>query len=146
MDIGGRKKACEATACDAPQGIKAYCRGARVIFGSRESRDRILLMCMAGFATYALFNFLAMLFYPGGTAIDAGRSGYSFFGNFFSDLGMAKTYSGEPKPLSLFLFSSALVLIGVVLIVFFVLMAGYFSESKLERYSSRIGSLPSGSG
>jgi len=108
---------------------------------SRKLKDRILLMSMVGFAIYALFNVLAMLFYPGGTSINKESIGYSFFENFFSDLGMVWTYSGESKPLSLFLFASALILIGVVLIIFFVLMSGYFNGSKLERYSSRIGSV-----
>jgi hypothetical protein len=81
-----------------------------------------------------------MVFYPGGTSIDYDRVGYSFFENFFSDLGMVRTYSGEPNKLSQFLFASALVLVGIVLIVFFLLIVSYFNESKLERNSSRIGS------
>lgn len=107
---------------------------------SRKWRERILLICMEGFAIYALFNILAMIYYPGGTSVDKVRVGYSFFENFFSDLGMVRTYAGEPKTLSLFLFASALVLIGIVLIIFFILMSGYFNGSKLERYASRIGS------
>lgn len=111
---------------------------------SSKWKERILLICMEGFAIYALFNILAMIYYPGGTSVYKERVGYSFFENFFSDLGMVRTYSGEPKTLSLFLFISALVLIGIVLIIFFILMSGYFNGSKLERYSSRIGSAAGG--
>jgi hypothetical protein len=111
-----------------------------MVTASQKLKDRILLMCIVGFAIYALFNVLAMLFYPGGTSTNKESIGYSFFENFFSDLGMIQTYYGESKPLSLFLFASALILIGVVLIVFFVLMSGYFNGSLLERYSSMIGS------
>jgi hypothetical protein len=107
---------------------------------SSKWKERILRGCIVGFVIYALFNILAMVLYPGGTSIDSDRVGYSFFENFFSDLGMAKTYSGEPNSLSQLLFASALVLVGIVLIIFFLLMVGYFNESKLEKNSSRIGS------
>jgi hypothetical protein len=96
--------------------------------------------CIGAFVTYAILNILAMVFYPGGTSIDRYKIGYSFFENFFSDLGMARTYSGEPKALSLWLFASALVLVGIALIIFFPLLASCFSTSGIERTSSRIGS------
>ena len=86
---------------------------------SSKQKERILLGCIVGFVIYALFNILAMVFYPGGTSIDRDRIGYSFFENFFSDLGMVRTYSGEPNPLSRLLFASALILVGIVLITFF---------------------------
>ena len=103
-------------------------------------KERILQACIVGFVIYALFNILAMVYYPGGTSIDNNRVGYSFFENFFSDLGMVRTYSGESNALSQFLFASALILVGIVLIIFFLLMVSYFNESKPERISSRIGS------
>jgi hypothetical protein len=108
---------------------------------SNELRERILRVCIVVFVIYALFNILAMVFYPGGTSIDRDRIGYSFFENFFSDLGMARTYSGEPNTLSQLLFASALVLVGIALIIFFLLLASCFNETKLERNSSRIGSI-----
>jgi magnesium-transporting ATPase (P-type) len=107
---------------------------------SSKQKDRILLGCIAGYVIYALLNILAMVFYPGGTSIDRDRIAYSFFENFFSDLGMARTYSGEPNTLSRLLFTSALILVGIVLIAFFLLLVSYFNETKLEMNSSRIGS------
>ncbi len=107
---------------------------------SRKWKKRVLGGCIVGFVIYALFNILAMVFYPGGTSIDRDRIGYSFFENFFSDLGMGRSYSGEPNALSQLLFASALVLVGIVLIIFFILIASYFNASKQERISSRIGS------
>ena len=107
---------------------------------SRKQKDKILLGCIVGYVIYALFNILAMVFYPGGTSIDRDTIGYSFLDNFFSDLGMARTYSGEPNTLSRFLFASALILVGMVLIAFFLLLASYFYETRLEMNSSRIGS------
>jgi hypothetical protein len=106
----------------------------------RKWKDGILLACVAGFVIYALLNILAMVYYPGGTSIDNDRVGYSFFENFFSDLGMARTYSGEFNVLSRLLFASALILVGLVLIIFFFLILNYFNLSRLARNSSRIGS------
>ena len=36
---------------------------------------------------FVLFNFFAMIFYPGGTLNDPNTTGYTFTENFFSDLG-----------------------------------------------------------
>ena len=104
-------------------------------------KERILSACIVGFVIYALFNILAMVYYPGGISIDNDRVGYSFFENFFSDLGMVRTYSGESNRLSQLLFATALILVGVVLIIFFLLIVSYFNESKPERISSQIGSV-----
>jgi hypothetical protein len=108
---------------------------------SSELKRKILTFCMIGFAIYTVFNILAMLSYPGGTSSDEGKLGYSFFDNFFSDLGMINTYAGEPNTLSLLLFASALVLIGVVLILLFLVLLSYFRNSTAERNSSKIGTL-----
>ena len=107
---------------------------------STRSKEKILATCIVGSAVYGLFNILAMIFYPGGTSSDKDRIGYSFFENFFSDLGMVRTYGGESNTLSLLLFASALILIGILLVLFFAVFASYFGGSSLERYSSRIGS------
>jgi hypothetical membrane protein len=82
-----------------------------------------------------------MLLYPGGTVIDPDGQGYSFLENFFSDLGMAHTYGGEAKVLSLILFGSALVLIGVAFVLFFAVMPSIFTDTRLERATSRLGSV-----
>ena len=108
---------------------------------SGKWKEWILPCCIAGFAIYALLNILAMLFYPGGTSTEPHKMGYSFFENFFSDLGMTRTYAGEPNTLAQGLFSSALILVGIVLILFFLLLLSSFNESKPERISGRISSV-----
>lgn len=109
--------------------------------GSHRWKRGILIFCLACFAVYALFNPLAMLLYPGGTSTDQDAEGYSFLKNFFSDLGMVRTYGGEPKAFSLVLFASAMVLIGIAFVLFFAIMPGYFIKTRLERVASRIGSV-----
>jgi hypothetical protein len=82
-----------------------------------------------------------MVLYPGGTLADQDAAGYSFLENFFSDLGMARTYAGEAKVLSLMLFASALALIGIAFVLFFAMMPSIFTETRLERVASRLGSI-----
>jgi hypothetical protein len=108
---------------------------------SHRWKRGILTFCLACFAVYAFLNPLAMLLYPGGTSTDQEAEGYSFLENFFSDLGMVHTYGGEPKTLSLVLFASALVLIGIAFVLFFTVMPSYFIKTRLERVASRIGSV-----
>jgi hypothetical protein len=104
-------------------------------------KRRILVFCLAGLAVHALFDPLAMVLYPGGTSIDEDAEGYSFFENFYSDLGMAQTYGGEANTLSLLLWASVNALNGIALVFFSVIMPSYFTGTRLERFSSRVGSI-----
>lgn len=108
--------------------------------GQRCRMERVLWFCLACSAVYVVFNPLAMLFYPGGTSTDHDAEGYSLLGNFFSDLGMVHTYSGEAKLLSLVLFASALALIGIAFVLFFLVIPGTFTGTRVEWVASRLGS------
>jgi hypothetical protein len=108
---------------------------------SREVKRKLLILCLIGFALYGILNVLAMIVYPGGTSSDAEKRGYSFLENFFSDLGMVRTYAGEPNTLSSSLFASALVLVGLVLILFFLLLSTYFPKPSLGKNLSRAGTI-----
>lgn len=108
---------------------------------SIDVKNRLLILCLVGFAAYGILNILAMIFYPGGTFNNADRTGYAFLENFFSDLGMVKTYSGEPNTLSFFLFASALILVGFVLILFFLLLSTFFPEPLMRVNLSKAGSI-----
>jgi hypothetical membrane protein len=108
---------------------------------SREMKRKLLILCLIGFAFYGILNVLAMIFYPGGTSSDAEKTGYSFLENFFSDLGMVRTYTGEPNTLSSSLFASALVLVGLVLMLFFLLWSTDFPEPLSGKNLSRAGTI-----
>ena len=108
---------------------------------SPRIKKNIILACIAGSAVYVLFNILAMFLYPGGTSIDKNKIGYSFYENFFSDLGMVMTYDGESNRISRLLFVSALILIGILIILFFIVFVSLFIESKLDKYLSRTVSI-----
>ena len=69
-------------------------------------------------AQFVVLTIAAMLAYPGGNAQDAGAKGYSFFENFFSDLGQTWVLYGgahTPNRVSWPLFVVALVTVGLAL-------------------------------
>jgi hypothetical protein len=94
---------------------------------------------------FFLMTAVAMLLYPGGTYLDPTTHGYSFFANFFSDLGATRTPSGAPNRLSMILFTSALTIVGIGLGVFFIALAQFFRDSKssllLPRTAALLGSV-----
>jgi hypothetical membrane protein len=67
-------------------------------------RTRIFDLVVAGCLGFIVLTALAMLVYPGGTASDATTRGYSFFTNFFSDLGRTQARNGEPNTMAASLF------------------------------------------
>ena len=75
---------------------------------------------------FIVLTALAMLLYPGGSQADHTSRGYSFFGNFFSDLGLTVTASGARNIPSFVLFVVALTLAGLGLVWFFVAAPSLF--------------------
>jgi hypothetical protein len=86
------------------------------------------------FVVFACIVFLvsttaAMAFYPGGTAGDPSTQGYSFFFNFFSDLGRTNARSGTPNPVGAILFSLGLGFGGAGLVLFSIAFTRFFRRS-----------------
>lgn len=71
---------------------------------------------------------VAMILYPGGRVGDHESLGYSFFTNFFSDLGQTTTYGGHANYPSLVLFCVALLATGIAAGLFFVAFSGLFER------------------
>jgi len=89
----------------------------------------------AGFAT--VLTGIAMLVYPGGTALDPSSRGYSFFQNFFSDLGSTVAYDGRPNSLGSSLFAVSL---GILVLAFGGCLAAFvklYSGSPVSRFLAR---------
>jgi len=61
---------------------------------------------------------IAMLFFPGGTMLDHHTKGYSFFNNFFSELGRWRTHTGETKWISFIGFEIALIFHSIAMFIF----------------------------
>lgn len=59
-----------------------------------------------------------MIYFPGGTILDHYTKGYSFFNNFFSELGRWRTHLGETKWISFYCFELALIFHSVAMLVF----------------------------
>ena len=90
---------------------------------------------------FVLFNFFAMIFYPGGTINDPNTIGYTFTENFFSDLGNSISYSGKSNTISFILFNFSLSLCGLTFIILFYLIKPAFNPSLLTFLATLFGVL-----
>ncbi len=78
---------------------------------------------LAGLLRYAAVQFIvlsvcAMVAYAGGTWWDPDSPRYRFTGNFLSDLGMTRAFSGHSNHVSCALFAVALFTVGLALVAF----------------------------
>jgi len=91
----------------------------------RFSFQFVIAACLG----FLLLTAIAMVTYHGGTLLNHGEAHYSFFGNFFSDLGRDRTYEGRPNSIPQALFEIALTAIGFAQIVFFLAFSRLFPAS-----------------
>ena len=56
-------------------------------------REKAFLFGMLSPVVYFIFMHVAMLFYAGGTMLNPNAPGYSYWANFYTDLGRACGYS-----------------------------------------------------
>lgn len=106
-----------------------------------SSRRKAFSWVAAGCVQFVILTLVAMLFYPGGTTTDPTTRGYSFFTNFFSELGLTRAHSGGPNTISFILFFVALTLAGAGLALFFVVFRSFFVQSRTGKVLSAIGTL-----
>jgi hypothetical membrane protein len=109
---------------------------------SVSRQQRPFLFTMFSCAQFAVLTVVAMFSYPGGTFVDPHSKGYSFFRNFFSDLGRTQTHSGDSNTVSAILFFVALTLVGLGLATFFLAMPRFFRQAVAgpAHLLSRLGS------
>jgi len=101
---------------------------------------RVFNLVIIGSALFILLTLIAMFTFPGGTRVDPGVKGYSFFRNFFSELGYLHTRSGAPNTVSAALFFTGLFTAGSGLVLFFLAFPQFFTGTQAARLSSRLGS------
>jgi len=106
----------------------------------RGVRWQVFSLVMTGCALFVVLTAVAMWFYPGGTYADPSASRYSFSTNFFSELGLTVTRSGEPNTVSAILWFLAMSLAGAGLVLFFVSFRQFFTGSRWGRILSGLGS------
>lgn len=68
--------------------------------------------------------------YPGGTIHDRATEGYSFWYNYFSDLGRTRSWNGAPNALSSRLFQAGLVTVGISLGAYFLVLPAIFRNAE----------------
>lgn len=99
------------------------------------------ILNMVGCAQFILFTFIGMLLYTGGTYNDHTIPGYSFFLNFFSDIGRTVSHSGESNFVAFVFFSTAFFFVGILLIPSFLAFPNFFDKGSTEQWISRGGSI-----
>jgi ABC-type amino acid transport system permease subunit len=103
-------------------------------------RKDIFAFVIIGCGLFVVLTVIAMFFYPGGTFTDFNTRGYSFFQNFFSELGMVRTHNGDPNTVSLVLFIISMFLSGGGMMAFFAAFPQFFRGTPATRILSLLGS------
>lgn len=98
------------------------------------------ILAMVGGVQFIFLTVVAMFLYPGGSYADHDTTGYSFWINFFSDLGRTETFGEHPNAASMALFITALSLASLTLVAAFAAMPRLFAENRASRRLSIAGS------
>jgi len=104
-------------------------------------KNKAVFVMILGQVLFVILFFLAMIFYAGGTRDNTTLLGYSFWGNSISDLGRIIAWSGDLNITSMVFLSTALIVYAVFFIPFYLIISKLFSEGKIEKYASKIGSI-----
>jgi hypothetical protein len=96
---------------------------------------------MWGCSQFVILTIIAMMVYPGGTKFDSDAPGYTFFQNFFSELGFTVTRGEVANPIAAPLFFIALTVAGLGLVLFFIVSPQFFWKTRLLKTLSILGSL-----
>ncbi len=92
----------------------------------------IIWLSILGAIQFFILSSLAMEYYPGGTIHDRSSEGYSFFTNYFSDLGRTRSWSGENNWTSNILFKISLTGVGLSLSLFFLMISTLFKNAEAK--------------
>jgi len=99
------------------------------------------ILAMFSGVLFVVLTAAAMVFYPGGTYTDHSTIGYSFWSNFFSDLGRTADFYGAPSTVSFSLFVTALTFAGLTLVLFFAAVPHLFLGTGPARRLAILGSV-----
>ncbi|MFX1550497.1 MAG: hypothetical protein ACFFB9_09060 [Promethearchaeota archaeon] len=99
------------------------------------------LLNIFGCIQFIILSFIAMFYYKGGTYLDPSSQGYSFWYNYFSDLGRIYAHSGNLNLISFLLFAISLSILGGSQIPFYIAFQNLFSKNEVMKIISCIGSV-----
>ena len=97
----------------------------------RNWREWAFLLGMFGMVQLVILTSIAMFFYAGGTRLNPSAPGYSFWANWFSDLGRTKGYSGKDNTVSMIIFIIATSVRGISLIITAIALPYFFRENSM---------------
>ena len=104
-------------------------------------QKHVYLIVVIGCGLFVLLTVAAMFAYPGGTFTGETTTGYNFFRNFFSDLGRVTAPNGQLNTVSMILFLTALTLVGIGLVLFFIAFRNFFMTDRLGNWLSLLGTV-----
>jgi len=105
----------------------------------KHFQKKVFVFGMFGSIQFIILSTIAMFFYAGGTQINSASPGYSFWYNYFSDLGLTITYSGAPNTIPLILFVTFFFVWGASIIALFISFPSLFRESRGGKWISIVG-------
>lgn len=92
-------------------------------------QQRFFYIGILGAFQFIVLTLLAMWVYPGGTLHEPHVEGYSFWYNFFSDLGRTRTFDGSSNLLTHSIFKITLTISGICLCFFFAALPSLFKQN-----------------
>ena len=104
-------------------------------------REFAFFFILVGLIQYLIFTTVAMFFYAGGTLVDSNTTGYSFWSNFFSDLGRTQAHSGKSNFTCYIIFVITGSVMAGSIIPFSIAFPHFFKDNNKERQLSIIGSI-----
>ena len=91
-----------------------------------------------GLVIFFLCNITAMYFYAGGSFSNPEQSGYDFFRNYLSQLGMVRGLNGESNLISFRIWSSGMATTGLIFIIYYITLPTFFETRKIAVIGSFI--------
>ncbi len=104
-------------------------------------REWAFLFRMFGAVQVVILTTIAMFFYAGGTRLNPSAPGYTFWANFFSDLGRTRALSGRDNTVSYVIFTITMIFYNISGIIFAIAFYYFFTEVQLEKRLAIIGSI-----
>ena len=98
-----------------------------------RSSPRVFRFTRWTIAWFVIATAIAIALYPGGTYPDRSVRGYSFFGNFLSDLGMLVAWGGGANHAGATVFISSELLLILGLVLFFTALVRVYSPGTPRR-------------
>ena len=93
-------------------------------------RQIAFLLCIIGCFIYVILTAIAMVFYGGGSEVNPNSQGFSLFENYFGDLILATSHSGNDNTISRILASTGSILFSIFLIPALIASFHFFSNTS----------------